>query len=382
MSEGGRVPERAGSGPILSRRAFSLALGLGIAGFADGCSGPARPGQSAGQSNSPPTSSPPGSTGQSYVPPIGPTVLPTVVASPVKGRLLIVRNGNLEDFDLGTLRAAPLTHYPRGTYAASPTLSPDRKRIAFTLYTAPRDRQDLGGNDLYVVDASGSNARLLRPHPGSGASFESPCWTADRKAVLATFRQPLGTATEPAGESVTIVRCGLEGSPPAPFVANALGPATSPDGKLLVYTALDAQGQPGGLRIADGDGRNPRPLLVGEPFAYILGPSFSPDSARIVFSAVGGPGTSAPVGATGWLPPGVSVAEAHGIPWDIWSVRSNGTDLQRLTHEGEDSPLATWSPDGKWIAIAGEIALYLVDADGKGLVSVSTLQSGGIAWLS
>ena len=53
-----------------------------------------------------------------------------------------------------------------------------------------------------------------------------------------------------------------------------------------------------------------------------------------------------------------------------------------MTHEGEDQPTPTWSPDGSWIAFAGEIGLYLVDPAGLQTQRISpTVSTGGIAWL-
>jgi Tol biopolymer transport system component len=355
----------------LPRRAVLGGLALAASGLAVGCS----------RAPTAPSGAPPSTLVASSAP-FGPTILPTVVASPASGKLLIVQNGNLQAFDLASRRVEPLTRYPIGSYAASPSLAHDRTQVAYTLYVAPSNRQDFGGSDLYLMDPAGTRPRLLRSHPESGASFETPSWTADGQAVLATLRQPIGPVTQPTGESVAIVRCALDGSPPSVLVKDALEPATSPDGKYLVYTAVDANSQPAGLRIADAPGDDPRPLLAGQGFAYIRSPNFSPDGARIVFSAVGGPGASSTPSLTGWTPPGFGIAEAHGIPWDIWSVRPDGTDLRRLTHEGEDTPIPTWSPDGKWVAFAGEIGLYLVDAAGQQTVRVSTLPSGGIAWLA
>lgn len=82
------------------------------------------------------------------------------------------------------------------------------------------------------------------------------------------------------------------------------------------------------------------------------------------------------------MPFAPAIAEAHGIPWDIWSVKPDGSDLTQLTRISEDTPVPTWSPDSNWIAIAGEIGLYLVDAAGKQTIRLATtVSAGGIGWL-
>jgi Tol biopolymer transport system component len=329
------------------------------------------------------TTSSTGPTFPTRGPLIGPTVLPTAVSSPVKGKLLVVLDGNFQAFDLGTLSAQPITTFPKGAYAASPRLAFDRKSIAYTYYVVPKDPKDLGGSDLYVMSADGSNARMIHVHPESGATYEDPCFSADGKFILATLRKPVyDSQGQFQGETLAIQRVGIDGSQPTQVVTNALGPAASPDGKYLMYTAVDDKGQPVGFRVADAQGANGKDPLANQSFAYVRFPSFSPDGSQIVFSAVGGPGAAAPqqkiFGASLF-----SIAEAHGIPWEIWTVRPDGSELKRLTHESEDTPVPAWSPKGDWIAFAGEIGLYLVDAAGAQTTRISTLVSGGgIVWLS
>ncbi len=307
---------------------------------------------------------------------------PTPATAPTAGMLLLAQAGGFTLVDLATLRETPLGHLPKDAYIAAPALSPDRSRVAYTYYVLPKDRTDLGGADLYVMEVSGANARLVRPHPEPGASFEEPCWTSDGSALLATLRSPIFQNGQFRGESVAIVRVDLAGGEPHRVVANAQSGATSPDGRRLAYVSLDPRGQPTTLRVADIDGSGSTSVVDGQGFTLIRTPRFSPDGSRLVFAAVGGPGvnpSSAPsVSSPRWF----AVAEAHGVPWELWSVRLDGSDLLRLTHEGEDSPVPAWSPDGAWIAFTGEMGLYVVDSAGRQTVRVSsTIGSGGLTWL-
>jgi Tol biopolymer transport system component len=303
----------------------------------------------------------------------------------VKGKLLIVLDGNFQAFDLGTFSDQPISKFPKGAYAASPRIAFDRKSIVYTYYVVPKDPKDLGGSDLYLMDSDGGNPRLVRAHPESGATYEDPCLTSDGSAILATLRKPVyDQSGQFQGETLAIQRIGLDGGQPTDLIQNALGPATSPDGKYLVYTAVDEKGQPVGFRVSDPRGAGAKDLLANQSFSFVRFPTFSPDGSLIVFSAVGGPGADVPqqklFGASLF---GVGVAEAHGIPWDIWTVRPDGSALKRLTHESEDTPIPVWSPKGDWIAFAGEIGLYLVDASGTQTTRVSTMVSGGgISWLT
>jgi hypothetical protein len=302
---GGRVPTyQPSSRPwdrLISRRVLCATL-ASLAGLtAVGCSSPAGPTAA---------STSPASGGG-----IGPAILPTAVSSPVPGKLMIVQNGNLVDFNLASLKIEQVSNFPKGAYAASPRVSHDRKNLVYTYYVVPTDPKDLGGSDLYVADGSGANGRLLRAHPDAGATFEDPAWTSDGKAILATIRKPLyNNQNQYQGESLSILKVALDGAEPVTLVKDALGPAMSPDGKYLVYTPSDPKGQPGGLWISDADGKGGRELVPPVSFSYARAPVFSPDGSRIAFAAVTGTGGALP-GKKAESSPLFDVAEAHGIPW-------------------------------------------------------------------
>lgn len=315
--------------------------------------------------------------------PSWPLVLPTATASPVAGKLLLVHGGNFYAFDLGTLKEAALTHLPSTAFAASPVLSPDRKRLAYSFFVMPANANDAGGSDLYVMDVDGQNVRLVRSHPVPEASYAEPSWTPDGKAVVVTYRMPFPAGGNTNGlQPVALVRISLEGNATTTLVDGGQTPAVSPDGKHLAYLTVNQTGVATGIWVGDADGKGARDVLSGRGFSMVRGLSFSPTGDFLAFAAVGGPVvTPTPARARVGVP-GMAIAEAHGIPWDIWTIRPDGTDLRQLTHVGEDGPVPTWAPDGAWIAIAGEIGVYVVDGAGTRMVKLSTIVSGGgIVWL-
>lgn len=371
MAEADRLYNQTMSNSRPSRR-YLLKAGAAIvaASFAAGC----------GASASPTTST---SSGLTPGPLIGPTILPTAVASPVKGQLLIVQDGNFQSFDLGSMSSQPITKFPKVSYAASPRLSFDRASVAYTFYIVPKDPKDLGGSDLYVMDAAGTNPRLVRAHPEGGATFEDPTFTSDAKSILATLRTPIYDQGQFKGETLSIQRVNIDGGATTLLVDNAVGPAASPDGKYLIYTGVDDKGALTGLRVADSQGKGGKDLISSQGFAYARFPVFSPDGSLVVFAAVSSSGMNLPPPKVRVPTFGAGIAEAHGIPWEIWTIRPDGSELKQLTHESEDTPVPVWSPKGDWIAFAGEIGLYLVDAEGKLTTRISTtVSSGGIAWLA
>jgi len=57
--------------------------------------------------------------------------------------------------------------------------------------------------------------------------------------------------------------------------------------------------------------------------------------------------------------------------WEIYVVKSDGSDLRRLTDNPAIDGLPTWSPDGRYIAFVsdrgGEWAVWAIRPDGSGL---------------
>ena len=119
---------------------------------------------------------------------------------------------------------------------------------------------------------------------------------------------------------------------------NASEPEWSPDGRRILYTVHDADGESVGLWTMRADGSARRLIVERDnpgfetsgPGEVVLGVAFgtwSPDGRTIAFTAV--------------------IDDQTGVGrWEIWSVGVDGTGLRRLGVGAKPD----WSPDGRLIA--------------------------------
>jgi Tol biopolymer transport system component len=160
-------------------------------------------------------------------------------------------------------------------------------------------------------------------------------------------------------------------------VQGAEQPALSPDGTLLVYLNYDALSSSKGVWIADSSGVNPRQYLPADSFYAVASPRFSPDGQSIVISGSGdfsGQQAHAPDLA------GVGVAQAHGLPWNIWQIALADSEMTQLTTSTLDGPWITWSPDRQYMAVLAAEGVYVRENDRFFRVAQVTSE-GEITWV-
>lgn len=306
--------------------------------------------------------------------------------SGLQGRIAWPEDGDLWVFDLASGQQNKLTDLGAGAIVTGATWSPDGKRLVYAqFWRRPNERSS--GADLFMANADGSNARPFAERDAPNSVLETPEWLASGR-VYYTIRR----VTPQGRETQTIVRQ-MEGGQPEPLIDNAYDPAVSPDESTLVYVRSTRNGQQLMKKSLNetGDGCE---LMSDQVFQYLSLPRLSPDGSRIALGGSGPPnmgssgcGGSPQAAASidsqpaiallAWLQP--SVAYAHGLPADVYTLNLDGSALTRIADIKDDDPTVAWSPDGSRVAIFGVASLYIVDA--KGGPTDKLTQRGGYGGL-
>jgi Tol biopolymer transport system component len=221
------------------------------------------------------------------------------------------------------------------------TWSPDGSKIAFM----SQREDDNTSEDLYVMNADGSNPVRIAVKAGGGRASWSPSGDRIAYASYVSGRFQIWVSNPDGTDAVNISSNSFSDSVPV----------WSPDGTKIAFNSLR-----GGFGVAvwvmSVDGSQPENLTPS--FASAAGFSWSPDSSRLVLHG----GVSADDGPDVYI---VDVATG---------TLDNLTDATDAAMYSEQQ--ATWSPDGAQVAFQGDAdgnqEIYRINADGTGLVRLTT----------
>jgi Tol biopolymer transport system component len=292
---------------------------------------------------------------------------------PLPARLVFAQDGNLWVLERSDARPRRLTDLPDGGYLADPALSPDRRLVAYARLTRPADPEQPSTQDLYLVSADGTGERRLVAADRPEATVRAPAWAPDGQSLYFVYQRD---------DASRIERVAPDGSARAHVREPAGDLAVSPDGRWLAHVVRDARGLRPALVAASLDGSTTRTLVPSGTFVDIAAPRYAPSGRTLAFGAATAPAAATPsaIGALRrWIAP---VAEAHGIPWDVWQVDADGGGLRRLTDLSEDLIVPAWSPDERWIGFSAEGGVYALSLDQRRVYRlVDGLFRGGVDWL-
>lgn len=262
----------------------------------------------------------------------GPTAEQIILSSGVAGLFRVRSDGSEGEY----LSIAPRV-------ADYPTWSPDRTRLAVSLYDMPRDEF---AATLWSVSPDGADPAEV----GAPTGAEDPSWSPDGSQLVFRARLP----------DVGLHLIGADGSGDLRITTGEEDwmPAWSPDGTRIVFARMDDPISP--LYTVRPDGSELTPL----PTADVVGPyapSWAPDGTRIAFN-------------------GYRDGERG-----IWVVNDDGTGLTRLTPlDLEVYEAASWSPTGDRLAMVGkrgdDVGLWTIRSDGSELTFRVATIAGRPSW--
>jgi len=272
-----------------------------------------------------------------------------------------------------------LPDYPSGV-----TVSPSEQAVVTVQSRSPLDNSTFGG-DLLALDLRSGAVAPLVMRTTATESIGAPAWQADGARILFQ-RQDLsqpplslrGRANVSYPTQVEAARA--DGSGRAVLVLDALEPAPSPDGTRFAFLRSSPHGTALLVRslVSDDPALTEFEAVPAARFPDLAYPRYSPSGDQIAFMA------TAPI-VVGFAPPvlGLGVAYAHGLPWNLWLVRPDGSDLRQVAQLSGDDASVAWSPDGGQLFVYGGSGSYIVDVATGDIAGYAYITGyGATAWIA
>jgi hypothetical protein len=295
---------------------------------------------------------------------------------PAAGQILAPAARQAAWLSLEAPRPRPLTQVLAPSYIADVEVSSTHGAVV-ALYSQFPETTVIGGDILGLDLTSGALTPLLT-RTDAGESLGAPAWYGSRLAYQREdlTNPPIGYAYQAVARyPARIETAQPDGSDRQVLLQDARQPASSPDASQLVFVRTS----PRGTSIVLGDGSFERELIPAGMFVDVASPKFSPDGASIAFVVA--------TAVARDLSPldrllGVSIAEAHGLPYNVWIMGADGSDARLLAAVSADDPSLAWSPDGTQLFVYSGTGSDIVDVATGGVTDYGYLVGyGGVAWL-
>jgi Tol biopolymer transport system component len=203
------------------------------------------------------------------------------------------------------------------------------------------NRDDFGtqGNNIYVMDADGSNSTLLA---GDDGPDQAPSWSPDGTKIA------YSSARDGNPE---IYVMDADGSNKTRLTFNAASdqqPVWSPDGTKIAFIRHENLNFE--IYVMNANGTNP--VNITQHAANDVRPLWSPDGTKFAF-----------------------FSDRSGNN-EVYVMDSDWTNLVNITNNPADDAFADWSPDGSQIIFTSnrndERSVFIMDADGSNPTELTT----------
>ncbi|HEY5806871.1 MAG TPA: hypothetical protein VIT67_02845 [Povalibacter sp.] len=224
-----------------------------------------------------------------------------------------------------------------------PSWSPTGERLISNDQTA-----GILHNSVISMRPDGSDRTVLFTDPQKSAL--APVWSQQGDRIAFALGQFFQSVKGPARADIATIRAdGSDLQVLTDGQSNLGFPSWSPDGKRLVFRAA-TQGA-NALHILDIETRQRRVLIAGN--SHYNFPAWSPKDDVIAFTS------------------------SMDGNYEIYTIRTDGTHLKRLTNSPHVDAHSSWSSDGKWLAFASgrggfkdEVLLYQANPQAYGEIFV------------
>jgi Tol biopolymer transport system component len=239
------------------------------------------------------------------------------------GSTVVFHSFETDNFEISRMSGTgagrvPITTTGSDVLNFEPGISPDGTKVIF-------QRQTETFQDIWRVDADGGNPVNLTNTPFQVDGTHSDECCAEYSPDASKIAYSNGFNSDPGeAESNDIWVMNADGSNqqaltgPHDAPVQDVGPSWSPDGTKLVFSRTGTGTGDDGLYLIDSDGTDLAPIMNGPSHVDGFAPTFSPDGTLIAFSASNGTISTVPV--TGGAPVPVSPAASANYP--TWASTS------------------------------------------------------------
>jgi Tol biopolymer transport system component len=245
------------------------------------------------------------------------------------------------------------TASPAVSARLNPAAQAVTSRLAFTSFPADHPQApppSFGTSELYVVNADGSEKRLLARSRKYG-DWGGVVWSPDGQTIaFHGHNRVVFINADGSGRRNVTREWGLRALP-----------VWSPDGHRIAFERT--WGNDGDIYVMNADGSGLRRLTRNDGAGWASSPIWSPNGRKIAFNRVQPP--PKPPYRKGWKS-------------EVWVMNADGSGQLRLAR---GFPSA-WSPDGQKIAFTGvdKPGMYVTNADGSGQRRLGTANFGSATW--